>query len=44
MFLKVRVDKIDLLISETIDICEKFSHSFEYNVQIGDVIENKEEW
>ena len=37
-FFNVRVDKIDLLISETIDYCERYFHSFEYNVQIGDVI------
>ena len=37
-FFRLRVDKLDLLISETNDNCENFFHPFECNVQIGDVI------
>ena len=34
-FFNLRVDKIDSLISETNDNCEKYFHSVQYNVRIG---------
>ena len=34
----VRIDEIDLLISETIVNCETYFHSLGYNVQIGGFI------